>query len=95
MERVRREVRLGAIFGDEAFANAFASFRQTYNVAPSKAYCAPDVFAQCCAILADSSDAHRHSTRLTYDGVPIVAAILAPGILALEGEVDEIHMGDW
>ncbi|GAC1301142.1 MAG: hypothetical protein NVSMB19_08910 [Vulcanimicrobiaceae bacterium] len=82
-------------FGDAAFAHAFASFRRTFNVAPLRAYCAPDVFARYCELFARASDAHRHATRLAYDGVPLVAAILAPGTLALEGEVDETQMGDW
>lgn len=95
MERVRREVRLAQDFGATAFASAFASFRKTFNVAPLRASCSPDVFARFCALYARSDDAHRHSTRLTYDGVPLVAAVLAPGTLALEGEVDETQMGDW
>lgn len=95
VERVRREVRLDPAFGDVAFANAFASFAKMYNVAPLRAYCAPDVFARYCEVFGRSSDTHRHATRLQYDGVPLVAAILKPGTLALEGEVDETHMGDW
>ena len=95
MERVRREVRLDATFSDAAFANAFASFRRIYNVAPLRAYCSPDVFARYCELFTRSSDAHRHSTRLCYDGIPLVAAVLAAGTLALEGEVDETQMGDW
>lgn len=95
MERVRREVRLDAAFDGAAFARAFASFRQTYNVAPTQAFCAPDVFARACALLARASDVHRHATRLTYEGVPLVAAIVPPGTLVLEGDVDETQMGDW
>lgn len=95
MERVRREVRLDAAFDGATFARAFASFRRTYNVAPSQAFCAPDVFARACELIANAGDAHRHATRLTYEGVPIVAAIVAPGTLVLEGDVDETQMGDW
>lgn len=95
MERVRREVRLDDAFDAEAFARAFASFRQTFNAAPLRASCAPDVFARYCELYARSSDAHRHATRLVFAGVPLVAAILAPGTLVLEGEVDETQMGDW
>jgi hypothetical protein len=32
---------------------------------------------------------------LRYDGVPVVSAILAPGTIVFEGEVDEERMGDW
>ncbi len=52
-------------------------------------------FARYCELFTRSSDAHRHSTRLRYDGIPLVAAVLAAGTLALEGEVDETQMGDW
>lgn len=95
MERVRREVRLGAVFDDAAFAAAFATFRATYNVAPERAFCAPDVFARACEIFDRAGSAHRHSTRLHVDGVPLLVAILAPGTLAMEGEVDQERMGDW
>ncbi|GAC1309039.1 MAG: hypothetical protein NVS2B3_00810 [Vulcanimicrobiaceae bacterium] len=88
-------MRLEAAFGREAFARAFAAFRRTYNVAPQRASCAPDVFARTCELFARAGDAHRHATRLAYEGVPIVAAVLAPGTLALDGEVDETQMGDW
>ena len=37
----------------------------------------------------------ERSARLRYDGVPLVAGILAPGTIAFEGEVDEDRMGDW
>lgn len=95
MERVRREICLEADFEAPAFAHAFASFQRTYHVAPSHASCAPDVFARFCTLYARAVDTHRHVTRLAFEGVPLVVAILAPGTLALEGEVDETRMGDW
>ncbi len=96
MELVRREVHLGPAFSDAVFTRAFATFRQTYNVAPLRALASPDVLARFCEIYERSGDiAHRHSTRLRFEGVPLVAAVLAPGTLAIEGEVDEEKMGDW
>ncbi len=67
-----------------------------YNVAPQRALCAPDVLTRFCELFETSANrALEHSARLRYDGVPLVAAILAPGIVAFEGEVDEDRMGDW
>lgn len=33
--------------------------------------------------------------ELRHDGLPVVSAILAPGTVVFEGEVDEGRMGDW
>ncbi len=95
MEHVRREVRVGAVFDDVAFARAFARFGQLYHVAPTRAFCAPDVLARFCELYDRPAATHRHSTQLRFEGVPLVAGILAPGMLVLEGEVDEERMGDW
>lgn len=95
MERVRREIRLGATFDDAEFAAAFATFRAMYHVAPERAFCAPDVFARACELFDRAQSVHHYSTRLHVDGVPLLVAILAPGTLAMEGEVDEERMGDW
>jgi hypothetical protein len=96
MERVRREAQLGAFFSRDEFESGFATFKQTYNVAPLRALCAPDVLARFCELYGRSGDrVHQHSLRLRHDGVPLVAAILAPGTIAFEGEVDEERMGDW
>ncbi len=95
MERVRRIARLRADFDADEFARAFATFRETYNVAPQHAWCAPDVFARYCAVFTRADDAHLHGTRLRFEGVALEVAILAPGTLAIEGEVDETQMGDW
>ena len=95
-ETVRREIVVGACFSAEAFADAFAQFRKIYNTAPLRAFCAPDVFARYCELFERSAAAaHRHSTRARYEGVPLEAAILRPGVVAFEGEVDEERMGDW
>jgi hypothetical protein len=96
LETVRRETILGANFSAEAFADARAAFVRTYNVAPLRALCAPDVFARFCDLFdAAAGASHRHSTRARFEGVPLVAAILAPGVVVFEGEVDEERMGDW
>ncbi len=96
LETVRRETKIGESFTAEAFADAFAAFRRTYNVAPLRALCAPDVFARYCTLFErDAGAAHRHSTRARFEGVPLVTAVLAPGIVIFEGEVDEERMGDW
>jgi hypothetical protein len=87
---------LGRAFSRDDFARAFASFAQTYNVPPLRALCAPDVLARCFELYAAAGEtAHRHSARLRFEGVPLVAAVLAPGTVALEGEVDAGRMGDW
>ncbi len=96
MERVRREVRIGREFSRADFDTAFTAFRQTYNVAPLRALCAPDVLARFCDIFERSGTVvHQQSLHLSYEGVPLVAALVAPGTVAFEGEVDEERMGDW
>jgi hypothetical protein len=96
LERVRREVRIGREFSRDEFEAAFAAFRQTYNVAPLRALCAPDVLSRFCALFERSGDVvHQHSLQLRYRGVPLVASLVAPGTVAFEGEVDEERMGDW
>ena len=96
LERVRCEIVLGPAFTAEAFDDAFAAFRRLYNVAPWRALCAPDVLARYCDLHERRrTRIHQHSTRLFYRGVPLTAAILAPGTVAFEGEVDEERMGDW
>jgi hypothetical protein len=32
---------------------------------------------------------------LRYEGIPVSSAILAPGTIVFEGQVDEDRMGDW
>ncbi len=96
METVRRVIELGARFSAQAFGDAYRAFNWTYNVAPLRALCAPDVLARYCELFEGDADAaHRHSTRARFEGVPVVAAILRPGVVVFEGEVDEERMGDW
>ncbi len=96
MERVRREMRVGAAFSASNFERAFERFVEFYNVPPLNVLCAPDVLSRFCAIYERSADvAHLHSSRPAFRGVPLAAAVLPPGMLAFEGEVDEERMGDW
>jgi len=91
---VRWTVALGARFDEPAFEMALAGFRRMYNVAPERVLCAPDVLSRFAALMSRSpEDAMNRDLR--YDGVPVVSAILAPGTIVFEGEVDEERMGDW
>jgi len=91
---VRWTVALGASFDEAALDAAFAGFRRLYNVAPARVLCAPDVLARLAALTARSAD-NALRRELRYGGVPAVSAILAPGTIVFEGEVDEARMGDW
>lgn len=96
LENVRREVHLGAGFSTGDFERAFRRFRELYNVKPHRVICAPDVLARYCTLYERSPEiALQHSVRIAYDGVPLVAAIVKPGTIVFEGEVDEERMGDW
>jgi hypothetical protein len=96
LEFVRREVRLGSAFAIEAFQSAFAAFHAQYSLPPDRGVCAPDVFARVAELLAGTAAAaHQHSTRVMFEGVPIVVGIVAPGTIVFEGSVDETKMGDW
>jgi hypothetical protein len=91
---VRWTVALGTAFDDAAFDAALAGFRRLYNVAPERVLCAPDVLGRFAALNARSPD-DALKRELRYAGVPVVSAILAPGTIVFEGEVDEERMGDW
>jgi hypothetical protein len=94
LERVRRTVPLGASFDAAALEDALAGFRRLYNVGPDRVLCAPDVLVRVAALTARSGDdALRRELR--WVGIPVVSAILAPGTIVFEGEVDEERMGDW
>ena len=96
MEFVRREVRLGPNFDERRFRDALASFRTQYSLLPQRGVCAPDVYARAAELFAGSAAAaHLHSTRVVFDGIPIVVGIIAPGTIVFEGSVDETKMGDW
>jgi hypothetical protein len=56
--------------------------------------CSPDVLGRFAALMGRSPD-DAHQRELRYDGLPVVSAILAPGIIVFEGEVDATRMGDW
>ena len=87
-------VALGSAFDAAAFDVALAGFRRLYNVAPVRVLCAPDVLSRFSTLMARSSD-DALQRELRYDGLPVVSAILAPGTIVFEGEVDEERMGDW
>jgi len=96
VEHVRREVRLGSGFSADDFERAFRHFVEFYNVPPQRVMCPPDVLSRFGALFERTADAaHRATERLYYQGVPLVAAVLPPGTIAFEGEVDEERMGDW
>jgi len=56
--------------------------------------CAPDVLGRLAALTARSSD-DAMSRVLRYEGIAVASAILAPGTIVFEGQVDEERMGDW
>ena len=96
MEHVRREVRLGGGFSAGDFERAFQLFIEFYNVPPQRIACPPDVLSRFGVLFERSPDAaHRPEGSLCYAGVPLVAAVLPPGVIVFEGEVDEERMGDW
>jgi hypothetical protein len=94
VERVRWTVALGAAFDEAGFAEALVGFRRLYNVAPERVLCAPDVLARFAALHARSGD-DAFARDLRHDGIAVSAAVLAPGTVVFEGEVDEERMGDW
>jgi hypothetical protein len=91
---VRWTVALGTGFDELAFEAALAGFRRLYNVAPERVLCAPDVLGRFSALMGSSAD-DAMQREMRYDGVPVVSAILSPGTIVFEGEVDEDRMGDW
>lgn len=93
LEHVRREVRLSRHFTPAEFERAFRSFAQMYHVPPREVLCSPDVLGRFCEVYARPEDTHRG--ELYFEGVRMCAAILPPGMVAFEGEVDEDRMGDW
>ncbi len=95
LERVRRTVALGDRFSDAAFERAFDGFRHLYHVRPERVLCAPDVLTRYAQLYARSVEDAHAGQALRYDGIPLVGAILKPGTIVFEGEVDEERMGDW
>ena len=64
-----------------------------YQVRPSAVLCSPDVLERYCEVFERSGEAHHREVR--FDGIRITAAIMPPGMVAFEGEVDQDRMGDW
>jgi hypothetical protein len=95
LERVRWTVTLGDAFDDAAFEHAFAGFRRLYHVRPERVLCAPGVLARYALLFARSVEDAHAGHALRYDGIPLVSAVLAPGTIVFEGDVDEERMGDW
>lgn len=85
---------LGRGFAADEFERAFLGYRQLYNAEPTIVRCSPDVLDRF-AVLFEGGEAAAGDRTLRYSGVPLAAAILAPGTVAFEGEVDENRMGDW
>jgi hypothetical protein len=93
-ERVRWTVSLGSEFDEARFAGALAGFRRLYNVAPQCVLCAPDVLARFAELHARSGD-DAFVRDLRHEGLRVVSAIVAPGTVVFEGEVEDLRMGDW
>lgn len=91
---MRREIRLGANFGATELESAFKAFISLYHVRPSRVSCSPDILVRYCALFERSANC-AHSSQIVYQGIPMSAAIVPPGVIAFEGEVDEERMGDW
>ncbi len=56
--------------------------------------CAPDVLQRYAALYGRSAD-DALSRRLRFEGIAVESAIVPPGTLVFEGDVDEERMGDW
>jgi hypothetical protein len=65
-----------------------------YNVRPQRVVCSPDVLARYCDLYAVSWD-RSGGGIVRFEGIPLAAAVLPPGTVAFEGEVDPDRMGDW
>jgi hypothetical protein len=91
---VRWEVALGKDFDEAGFEEAFAGFRRLYHIRPERVLCAPDVLSRYAQLYARCAD-DAHTRDLTFDGIALVSAIVKPGTIIFEGQVDEERMGDW
>lgn len=90
---MRREARLGRHFSSIDFERAYRSFQQMYHVRPLTVLCSPDVLERFSVLYSRSGDGLRRELR--YEGVRVLAAVMPPGTVAFEGEVDPDRMGDW
>jgi hypothetical protein len=95
LERVHWNVQLGGRFDEYAFEEAFTGFRRLYHIRPERVLCAPDVLARYALLYSRSVEDAHSGHALRYDDIPLESAILAPGTIIFEGEVDEEQMGDW
>jgi len=87
-------VSLATDFDESAFEEAFTGFRRLYHVRPDRVLCAPDVLQRFAALYARSAD-DALSRRLRFEGIALESAIVGPGTIVFEGQVDEERMGDW
>ena len=69
------------------------SFQQLYQSRPSAVYCSPDVLERYSEVFARAGD--WQTRELRFEGIRVLAAVMPPGTIAFEGEVDEDRMGDW
>ncbi len=91
---MRWTVALGASFDETSFERAFTRYRHLYHLRPQRVLCAPDVLTRYSSVFARTAD-DALTRELRYDGIALVSAILVPGTIVFEGEVDEERMGDW
>lgn len=82
------------MFAPHAFERALASFLTLYNVRPTRIVCSPGVLGRYC-LLYERTPQAAHERGVSYEGIPLVAAVLPPGVIAFEGEIDEVIKGDW
>ncbi|MBV8246191.1 MAG: hypothetical protein JOZ38_09745 [Candidatus Eremiobacteraeota bacterium] len=61
---------------------------------PSRVLCSPDVLERYCTVYERSADV-AHSREVRHEGILLTAAIMPPGMVAFEGDVDSERMGDW
>ena len=64
-----------------------------YHVHPQAVLCSPDVLDRFSEIYGHSGEAHLREMR--FEGIRVIAAVMPPGTVAFEGEVDPDRMGDW
>jgi hypothetical protein len=95
LERVHWTVELGADYTEAVFEEAFTGFRRLYHIRPERVLCAPDVLMRFALLYSRSVEDAHAGHALRYEGIPLESAILKPGTIIFEGEVDEERMGDW
>ncbi len=69
-------------------------FRRLYHVRPDRVLCAPNVLQRLAELVARSAD-DALARRLRFEGIPLESAVVPPGTIVFEGDVDEERMGDW